>query len=342
MISWVPKKPIDRKFVEDALCKCEETNQFTNGGPNVKKLELTIRERLGIDEHKCVVCVCNGSAAIQVLCGGIEYKCDKPIKWATQSFTFPPSAQSTLKGTVIVDIDEEGGLDLKQVPEDIGGIIVTNVFGNVVNIEKYEEWAKENHKLLVFDNAATSYTTYKGKNSCNYGHGSIISFHHTKPLGFGEGGAIIVDKIYEKSIRRFINFGLDNECYNIKWHPNASNYKMSDISAIYILQHLTRMDKIIDHHKLLYAHLSEKLDNIRLYPSFGDDIPFVSCFCLLFDEYNDEICEQLLSNGVYCRKYYKPLEPTPIAIDLYNKILCIPCTCEVTVRDLDMILEIIQ
>ena len=34
---------------------------------------------------------------------------------------------------------------------------------------------------------------YESKIQIN-GDGSIISFHHTKPLGFGEGGAIIVDK----------------------------------------------------------------------------------------------------------------------------------------------------
>ena len=41
----------------------------------------------------------------------------------------------------IVDIDEEGGLALKLVdPEKINGIIVTNLFGNVVvNIKKYKE-----------------------------------------------------------------------------------------------------------------------------------------------------------------------------------------------------------
>ena len=98
----------------------------------------------------------------------------------------------------IVDIDEGGGLDLSKVPADSDGIIVTNIFGNVVDIDKYVEWAEKNKKFLVFDNAATAYTFYKGKNSCNYGSGSILSFHHTKPFGFGEGGCIVIDKKYEQ------------------------------------------------------------------------------------------------------------------------------------------------
>ena len=45
----------------------------------------------------------------------ILYTENKNIQWATQSFTFPPSAQSNLKNVEIVDIDLEGGLDLNQI-----------------------------------------------------------------------------------------------------------------------------------------------------------------------------------------------------------------------------------
>ena len=90
---------------------------------------------------------------------------------------------------------------------------------------------------------ATPYTFFKGKNSCNFGIGATISFHHTKPLGFGEGGAIIVDKKYEKNIRCLINFGIDlTEKY---WVKEGNNYKMSDISAVYILQYLDNFNLIL-------------------------------------------------------------------------------------------------
>ena len=74
---------------------------------------------------------------------------------ATQSFTFPPSAQGNLNNVRIIDIDLEGGIDLNQINNDIDGIIVTNIFGNIVNIEKYGKWAFDNNKFLLFDNAAT-------------------------------------------------------------------------------------------------------------------------------------------------------------------------------------------
>ena len=111
--------------------------------------------------------------------------------------------------------------------------------------------------LIYFDNAATSYTFYKGKNCLNYGNGCTISFHHTKPFGFGEGGAIIVDKKYEKNIRCLNNFGIGlTDNYYVK---EGNNNKMSEVSAVYIIQYLeNNFDLIIKKHQDLYKYFKEQ------------------------------------------------------------------------------------
>ncbi len=333
---WVTEKPIDHNRVNELLKECIKTNQYTNNGPNVKLLEKYIVDKFEIDNHtKSVICVCNATVALWCLCNAIEMtdylntdNIQTTIKWTTQSFTFPSSAQGMLKDTYIVDIDNDGGLDLELVPSDSNGIIVTNIFGNVVDIDKYIDWAKTNNKYLLFDNAATAYTFYKGKNSCNYGNGSIISFHHTKPFGFGEGGAIIVDKKYEENVRRLINFGIQNEKH-LPWQRIGGNYKISDISAIYILQYLEKyFDKIVEHHIKMYNIYCDKY---AMYPNFGDKNKTVlSCFCLLdHDKYTINYIDCMVKNGITCRKYYNPLIPTKIATSLYNAILCYPLNLDI-------------
>lgn len=341
MINWISNKKINYEKVNSLLQKSLECNQFTNYGPNVRLLEDKIREILLIDEEKSIIVVNNGSTALQVLTSSIDYFNKKKHKWATQSFTFPPSAQGNLSNVRIIDIDLEGGIDLNQINDDIDGIIVTNIFGNIVNINKYEKWAKDNNKFLIFDNAATPYTFYKGKNSCNYGNGSTISFHHTKPLGFGEGGAIIVDKKYEKNIRCLINFGIDlTENY---WVKEGNNYKMSDISAVYILQYLDNFDEILNKNLQMYNYMKERLPkNIKLFPTFDDGTILPSCFCLLFDNYNDNIRIKMIENNIFCRKYYHPLKDTKNTIEIYKKILCLPCNVDMNLSDIDIILSLLS
>lgn len=346
-INWVPDKKLNGIKVSQLLKSSLLSNQFTNNGPNVQLLEKIIREKLEIDDSKAIIAVTNGSVALHSLATSIQYYHKEKINWATQSFTFPPSAQGTLSNAKIVDIDKEGGLNLDELDDTINGIIVTNIFGNIVDIEKYEKWAKDNNKFLIFDNAATPFTFYKGKSCCNYGNGCTISFHHTKPLGFGEGGAIIVDKKYEKNIRCLNNFGIDlTENY---WVREGSNNKMSDISAVYIIQYLDNFDIIIEKHKKLYKYFKEEITGnklpITLFPSFHDEDKIMpSCFCVLFHNPEDSLKmeKSILDEDIFCRKYYNPLKNTPNTLEIYNKILCIPCTVDMNNKDIDKIINIFK
>jgi len=344
MINWVPNKTIDNKLINKFISLSLNINQFTNYGPLVKILENKIKNILKITDDKSIIITNSGTSALHALGSGIELYHKKNFKWATQSFTFPPSAQGPFKNVLIVDIDNGGSLDINCIADDIEAIIVTNIFGNVSDLDKYVDFCNRTNKILIFDNAATPYTFYKGINCINYGTGSIISFHHTKPLGFGEGGAIIVDKKYESSIRCIMNFGINinSETYYLS---SGSNYKMSDIAAAYILQYLDKFDEIIDIHKKLYLYMIEKLKNIKgiyLFPNFSSEIPFLSCFCLLFDNYDDNIRLKLIENNIFCRKYYNPLKNTPKTVEFFDKILCVPCNKDMLFDDIDKIIDLIE
>uniref|UniRef100_A0A6C0HD59 DegT/DnrJ/EryC1/StrS aminotransferase family protein n=1 Tax=viral metagenome TaxID=1070528 RepID=A0A6C0HD59_9ZZZZ len=342
-VNWIFTKHINHETVKNLLELSSKNNQFTNGGPVVQLLEQNIRKILSINDDKDVIAVTNGSVAIWVAVNSIEFYNNKKLRWATQSFTFPPSAQGMLQDILIEDIDLDGGLELTDDLKDkVDGIIVTNVFGNTVNIDKYVNWCNTHNKYLIFDNAATSYSFYKGQNSLNYGNASTLSFHHTKPLGFGEGGAVIIDKQFSKYLRQLINFGIDNNAINPIWHPLGSNYKMSDISAAYIIQHLNNFDEIYTKTIKVINYFKSKLSNkISFYPNFSDDNPLLSCLCCILPSKDLIIEKSLKEHNVFCRKYYKPLLFTPNSTYIYNNILCIPCHCDMSTQDIDIIVNII-
>ena len=346
MMNWVPKKTINTEKVNTLLKSSIESNKFTNYGPNVQLLEETIRTLLKIDDTRSVICVSNGTVAIWGVIAAVEFLEQRDLQFYTQSFTFPASAQGYLQNVKIVDIDNEGGLDLDLVDiNNCDGIIVTNVFGNIVNIKKYEEWSKKYNKFLLFDNAATSYSFFNDKNSCNYGNASTISFHHTKPIGFGEGGAIIIDSKYEKYVRNIINFGIDNYSIEPKWDKRGSNYKMSDIQAVYILQYLDTFNDIVKIHNTLYEYFINEIKKydlkVQLYPNYSSTNPFISCFTIFVNNSN-KLMEIFLRNNIYCRKYYNPLIPCKISSEFYTRIICISCTTDMKICDIDKIIFILR
>ena len=342
-INLVPSKPINQTRVEELLNECKATNHYTNNGPLTRLLEQLIREKLVIDDDKDIVIVSNGTVALWVAVAAIELHHDKKLRWATQSFTFPPSAQGILKDVLIVDIDEEGGLELTDdLHLSVDGIIVTNVFGNLVNIQKYVNWCEKFNKYLIFDNAATSYSFYQGKNSVNYGNCSTLSFHHTKPIGFGEGGAVIIDKKFSKELRRLINFGIDE---SHGWHRWGGNYKLSDVSCAYIIQHLETLHTIYNKTKSLFDYVIKRLpfSRIKLFPNFSDEIGLVSCLTLLYENSEEslEAIEKLSTVDIFSRKYYYPLVNSSNAVKIFDKIVCIPLHYCMTEEDMEYIINIL-
>jgi len=333
MIKWMATKSVDRERVESLLQDSLRCNQFTNGGPNVKRLEETIKSLLQVEESKAVIAVNNGAAALHALVSAISLEEGRSLRWASQSYTFPSAGQGSLQGTLLVDIGEDIGPDLK---EEVDGVIVTNVLGHLTDISKY----LGRTKYLIFDNAATSFSFYRGKNSINYGTGSIISFHHTKPIGFGEGGAIIVDRRFEASVRKIINFGYDMVKLDQVWLSEGSNYKMSDVAAIYILQYLDQFSRIVERHRYLYRRFLEgirEIPGVFPFPNFSDEVPVVSCMPVIFSKPMD--IERFKKEKIEAKKYYKPLNLAhPRAMELYNRIICFPCNVEMTDEDVDRIL----
>jgi len=338
-VSWLCKKNIKFEKIEEIMKESFDSNHLTNDGPLVRRLENYIRKEFKISDQKAVIAVVNATAGLHTIVNTFNSFYDKKIQWVTQSFTFPSSAQGPLQDVIICDINEDFSLNIEEVDVDlINGIIVTNVFGQLVDIDKYVRFCKENDLFLIFDNAACPLSYYNSVNSSNYGNAAIISFHHTKPLGFGEGGAIIIDKNYESVARSMVNFGIGDRG---SWSKFGSNSKMSDISAAFILQYMIdNKDSIVEHHQNLYKHARKRFEssNIKLLDHFGDPDHFPSCICVLINN-SEDIIKYFNNTTIQCRKYYIPLKSLPHAQRLYKNMICIPCHIDVNVKQLDYVID---
>jgi dTDP-4-amino-4,6-dideoxygalactose transaminase len=349
-IPWLNFKSCDFSDLQNILQPSFALNQLTNGGPVVQELELYFLKLLHLDPGKRVIAVVNASSGLNALVAGINWVHQHSLKYATQAYTFPCAGQGELKGSQIVDIDEEYGPDLNEISTEVEGLLVTNLFGHVQNLQKYLDWAEINQKILLFDNATVPLSHYQGKNVLNYGVGSIVSLHHTKPFGFGEGGLVIVDEKYENAVRKCINFGFQVSSLSdehVTWSPYGMNGKMSDISAAAILSYLKKNQKqIVSHHLHLYQSFEKKLLNIpsvSLFPHWGSSTPFVNCFALICDHEitNHEIAKYELNN-IQAKKYYTPLKFLSKSNYLFKHILCLPCHLDVTEATLDRYLELLS
>jgi dTDP-4-amino-4,6-dideoxygalactose transaminase len=325
--SYVGEKNIDRALLDQALALSHEFGWYSNFGPVSQLLEAYIAKDLQLPDHRCVVATANGTCALMALLGLHDYLHHKKLRWVVSGYGFFSTAIGPLQEAKIVDCDENGMLDLAQLkqldPSSYDGIILTNVVGVVGDIQAHKDFCQENNKLLLMDNAAAYYTPVR-----DGGIDEIVSFHHTKPAGFGEGGCVIVDKKHAPIIRSLINFSVNLDEVG-RYNYIAQNGKISDLACAYILQQLIQLQE----NKMYYQAQYIRIKNIS--KNLG--------FEIMQEISQDNICrhlpgsvpvlsnkmtsnDDLLNKHFVMRKYYKPLTAgCDKAEGIYSKNINIPC-----------------
>lgn len=175
------------------------------------------------------------------------------------SFTFVSTANAVvMRGAtpVFVDIESE---TLNIDPELIEGaitdrtkaIFVVHYAGVVADMDRIISIA-EKYKLYVVEDAAQALgSKYKGRPAGSFGHFAAISFHETKNIISGEGGALIVNDerfvdrafvIREKGTNRRAFFEGFVDKYT--WVDVGSSFLPGELIAAFLAAQLGRSEEI--------------------------------------------------------------------------------------------------
>lgn len=339
IISYIQKKQIHHERVTTLLSDSSAVNQFTNDGPVKKKLEVFLHSLLKIDENKKVVCVSNGTAACHALMYHYEKSANRRLKWVVPSFTFPTPVVSNAFSTRVVDISPSTyTVDINErLVSNSDGVILTNLFGTVTPIEEWVELCRKSNKILIFDNASSPMTSYKDSNICNFGNSSFGSLHHTKFLGFGEGGFIVVPCEEYDEINRILNFGFTSQRIH---NSLSSNFKMSDVTAAYCLAHAESYD--VKRHLAIQNILLSEMKKLGV-SVFNTDNKMCSYALgnlpLIFSEKIDTM--RFRDLGVEANKYYRPLRSFKNSNQLFSRIVNLPLHAGLTDYQIDLMCKVV-
>ena len=286
----------------------------SQSGEFVTQLERKLKKYWKV---KNVVCVVNGTAAIQIVLRALDIK---EIYTSPFSFIATCAAPAWLGIKLkFIDFDE-------LYPED-KPVLSTHVYG-------IPEFVRG--KPVIYD-ASHAFTT---EDIMNYGEASIISFSAVKVFQTGEGGAIVTNnnELAEKA-RIMRNYGLEDR-YNAT--SLGTNAKMSELHAAMGLSVLPYVKKI-----------RKKLDKIAEFynKELGLDKP-IGCLLyypleLLSERKVLRAIKEFESNGIFPRRYfYPPLNKVfggkkcELAEDYMSRLLTIPYHYYLEQKDLERIVKI--
>lgn len=250
------------------------------------------------------------------------------------SYTFVSTANAfVLRGGVPVFVDIRS--DTKNINENLiesaitdktKAIIPVHYAGVSCDMDKIMQIAKR-HNLIVIEDAAQGVSsTYKGQKLGTIGDIGCFSFHETKNVISGEGGAIIINNdkfiqraeiIREKGTNRSLFFRGEVDKYT--WVDIGSSYLPSDIIAAFLYAQLENIDKINgkrleiwgEYHQFFETY--EKMGLIKRPIIPTDCTHNAHMYYILFEslQKRSEFIAYLKENGINPVFHYIPLHSSP-------------------------------
>jgi len=322
-VPYVPE--ISKEYVLEAL----ESNHQQGDGPFTAKASKMVSDLVG-GGHVLLTPSCTHALEMASMLAKIGPG-DEVI---LPSYTFTSAATAITKFgaiPVFVDIElETKGINVNQVREAVTSktkaISWVNYAGVAPDIDSLQSIAKEFNLLLIEDNAHGLGGTYKGKPLGSFGDFSTQSFHATKNIQCGEGGALVINNltfveraeiIREKGTDRskFIR----GQVQKYEWVDKGSSYLLAETLAAILTGQLTFFSEIHEVRRTLWSHYYE---NFKQEKNFSDNFKVTispeaqqTSHMFYLDAISKEIREQtrisLRTLGIETVSHYQSLSNSP-------------------------------
>jgi dTDP-4-amino-4,6-dideoxygalactose transaminase len=313
------------RYIREAIDKMH----LSGNGLFGRRCARWLEEQLGCD-RALLTSSCTSALELATLVAGVGPG-DEVIM---PSFTFVTTASSVaLRGAVPVFVDIRGdtlNIDERLVEAAITprtrAILPVHYAGVACEIEQLLAIA-ERHGLTMIEDAAQGISSsYFGRALGTVGDLGCLSFHETKNLTCGEGGALLVNRadwvnraevIQEKGTNR--NQFLRGETDRYTWIDLGSSFLMSDINAAFLWAQIQHSEDICARRMAVWRKYHERFETLEdagvltrpRIPAGCDHNAHMYYLLLDGRERRDRLIATLASKNIHALFHYVPLHSSP-------------------------------
>ena len=307
------------------LNECFINEHLAGDGAFTKKCEAMLEDALG-SEKVFLTTSCTHALEMTALLLDIQPG-DEVI---LPSFTFPSTANAfVLRGAIPVFADVRAdtlNIDETQIERLISkrtrAIIAVHYAGIACEMDAILAIAAKYKLAVIEDNAHGLFGKYKGKMLGTFGQMATQSFHETKNLSCGEGGALVINNrdfieraeyIREKGTNRSRMFRGEIDKYS--WIDVGSSYVMSDLLAAYLYAQIEAAENIQTRRREIWSRYEKELrdwaeENDVALPFVPENCePAYHLFYMIFPTFEDRtrMIEYLKEQKIDSIFHYQPL-----------------------------------
>jgi dTDP-4-amino-4,6-dideoxygalactose transaminase len=270
----------------DYIVEAVSREKISGNGYFTQKCQTFLEQRYGI-KKVLLTSSCTDALEMCALLLNIQ-EGDEVIM---PSYTFVSTANAfVLRGAKIIFADSQQlnpNIDATQLETLITAktkaIVVVHYAGISCDMDHIMHVAKKHNIFVVEDAAQAIESTYNGKALGSIGHLATFSFHETKNVISGEGGALLVNDeqfiaraeiLWEKGTNRSAFFRGEVDKYS--WIDLGSSFLPSDITAAFLYSQLEAIDSIQQKRVSLWNQYYEVLKQLK---NIGVGIPEIPDNC---------------------------------------------------------------
>jgi dTDP-4-amino-4,6-dideoxygalactose transaminase len=356
----IGNRRVFRRRVDDIM----DRRWLTNGGPYVDDFERRIADFTGV---KHCIATSNATAALEIAIRALGMTGEVIVP----SFTFVATVHALQwQGVtpVFCDIDPAThNIDPGKVAELItsrtSGILAVHLWGRPGPIGKLQLLAKRHGLALLFDAAHAFASRYGDRPIGGFGEAEVLSFHATKFINAGEGGAVVTNNDDLASrVRLMTNFGFSGFDKVISIGTNA---KMSELSAALGLTNLESIGRFSRVNRDNFELYGERLSDVAGISAIGHDenkeinhqYVVVEVDAAKAGLTRDQLLAVLQAENVLARRYFYPsvhrMDPyrlkfpnvgrrLPATEAVADRVLVLPTGTGVTRADIRKVCAIIR
>ncbi len=353
-----------------AIIDTAKTTFVSGDGPACREFERKVAEYLGV---KHVLFMNSCTSALELAFRVKDFPAGSEV--IVPNFTYTSTALGALYNNLklrLVDVDPiTGNIDVTKIEalinEKTVAIAPVDYAGNPVDMDEVNAIAKKHGLFVVHDTAQSFGSMYKGKKTGTLADVSTFSFHGTKNLTTGEGGALVTDDdVIADRAKTMRDKGTDKYSF-LTNNITKGYYEYIDIGHSYVQSNIlgglgiSQIEKIDfmngKRNEIAQYYIKElsKIKEIGLPNIKEHSTTNWHVFYILTPEGDKNwVMDALRAEGIYTNVHYSPLHMNkyysnlgsdiqfPGSVKLYNRLLRLPIYPSLTIEEREFVVSAVK
>jgi len=311
-------------YLREAL----EANELSSGGRFGRRCEEWLKARTGA---RAAHLTQSATAALEMAALLAELGPGDEV--VMPAFAYVSCANAVaLRGAkpVFVDVRRESlNIDPQAVADALTprtrAILVLHYAGVPCDMAPILELAERRGLLVIEDAAHALLSTWRGRMAGTLGHLGILSFHATKNVACGEGGALLVnDARFAERAERLLYKGTDRADFlrgerpRYVWVDLGSSFALGELAAAFLLAQLEAADEITRERRAQWQRYDQALQSLDKESVRRPAVPagvghngHIYYLVLGSPEERERFIAAMRARGITTPFHYVPLDDTP-------------------------------